>query len=101
MGSSHVSVSIASHRRRRLATIMLRGDLAAYEATVTFKAKVDQLIDELLESYGQPQALESWNTVADQVIARFAYRLREPHIPTSFSVVPSARRDAVLLPAFG
>jgi hypothetical protein len=86
MGSSATLISIASHRRRRLAAVMLRGDLAAYDATPLFRAKVDRLIDELLASHDRPQSPDSWDAIADRVIERFGHRVREARVAESVVV---------------
>lgn len=92
-----MSLPLTSDRRRRLAAVVLRGDLAAYDATPKFRVTVDRLIDELLRSAGPSFPADSWDLLADRVIARFAHRL-----PQAQTAEPSAAREvngAACLPA--
>ncbi len=75
MSGSLPSTPLNLHHRRKLAAVVLRGDLSAYETTPAFKATVDRLIDELLESYGVWQEADSWDSVTDRIAACFAHRL--------------------------
>jgi hypothetical protein len=75
MSVSLSSTPLSSHHRRKLAAVVLRGDLTAYETTPAFKATIDRLIDELLESYGPWQETDSWDSVTDRIVKCFAHRL--------------------------
>lgn len=103
MGSTCKAVSITSHRCR-LAAVMLQGDLRPYDSTPLFKARVDRLIDELLQSAGAPQSPNSWDALADRVAARFAHRLPALHrsepAPVSHAIREEGAVPQVILFSF-
>lgn len=68
-------VLLTPDRRRRLAAVLLRGDLTTYDTTPTLAYVIDGLADALLQTNTREHTEESWNGIADQMIDRFAHRM--------------------------
>lgn len=94
MSATISSIPISSHHRLKLAAVVLRGELTAYETTPIFRATVDRLIDELLESYGALQETDSWDDVTDRIVACYAHRLPgQSTLPQQSSDTREVTRD--------
>lgn len=83
MSTTVSSVELTTDRRRRLAAVLLRGDLRSYDSVAAYAQVINDLIDELLCAMTREPEDTSWDVAADRLIGQYAYRVTHRYLRCS------------------